>query len=231
MHINQPATWPETYAEAVALQNTLRAQVIVEGPLDSVHYVAGLDVGLTPDKLYLRAAVAVLDFPSLVLRDQARALRPATFPYIPGLLSLREAPVLLDALEMLTIAPDLLLCDGQGLAHPRRFGIACHLGVLTGLPAIGVAKSLLVGHYEDLPDERGAWRPLMHQQEIVGAALRTRRGVSPVYVSIGHRVGLETALGYVMRCCTKYRLPETTRRAHGLASGPRNVVPRVTGNA
>jgi deoxyribonuclease V len=168
----------------------------------------------------MRAAVAVLDFPALALREQALARRPPTFPYIPGLLSFREIPVLLDALEKLTIVPDLLLCDGQGRAHPRRFGIACHLGVLTDLPTIGVAKSLLVGHYENLPDERGAWRPLLHQEEVIGAALRTRRGVSPVYVSIGHRVCLETAIDYVMRCCTKYRLPETTRRAHGLASGP-----------
>lgn len=220
MHINQPATWPETYAEAVALQNTLRAQVIVEGSLDSVHHVAGLDVGLEVDKRQLCAAVAVLDFPGLVLRDQALAYRPATFPYIPGLLSFREAPVLLDALKRLTIVPDLLLCDGQGLAHPRRFGIACHLGVLTDLPAIGVAKSLLVGQYENLPDVRGAWRPLVHQEEVVGAAVRTRRGVSPVYVSIGHRVSLETAIDYVVRCCTKYRLPDTTRQAHALASGP-----------
>jgi deoxyribonuclease V len=220
MHIQRPATWPQTYAEAVALQNTLRSQVIVEDHLKSVRTVAGLDVGLTADKTRMRGAIALLDFPALDLREQAHALRAATFPYIPGLLSFREVPVLLDALEKLSIVPDLLLCDGQGLAHPRRFGIACHLGVLTQLPAIGVAKSLLVGHYENLPDVRGAWRPLVHQDEVVGAALRTRRGVSPVYVSIGHRVCLETAIDYVMRCCTKYRLPETTRLAHGLASGP-----------
>jgi deoxyribonuclease V len=220
MHIQRPATWPQTYAEAVALQNTLRSQVIVEDHLKSVRTVAGLDVGLTADKTRMRGAIALLDFPALDLREHAHALRAATFPYIPGLLSFREVPVLLDALEKLSIVPDLLLCDGQGLAHPRRFGIACHLGVLTQLPAIGVAKSLLVGHYENLPDVRGAWRPLVHQDEVVGAALRTRRGVSPVYVSIGHRVCLETAIDYVMRCCTKYRLPETTRLAHGLASGP-----------
>lgn len=220
MHIQRPATWPQTYAEAVALQNTLRSQVIAEDQLKSVHTVAGLDVGLAADKQCMRGAIALLDFPALGLREQAQALRAATFPYIPGLLSFREVPVLLDALEKLSIVPDLLLCDGQGLAHPRRFGIACHLGVLTHLPAIGVAKSLLVGHYDNLPDVRGAWRPLLHQDEVVGAALRTRRGVSPVYVSIGHRVCLETAIDYVMRCCTKYRLPETTRLAHGLASAP-----------
>lgn len=220
MHIARDVAWPQTTADAVALQHALRPRVIREDRLDRVRYVAGLDVGLEAGKTRMRAAVAVLDFPTLALREQALARRPVAFPYIPGLLSFREVPVLLDALEKLTIAPDLLLCDGQGLAHPRRFGIACHLGVLTDLPTIGVAKSLLVGYYEDLPDERGAWRPLMHQEEVVGAALRTRCGVSPVYVSIGHRVCLETALDYVMRCCTKYRLPETTRQAHALASGP-----------
>ncbi len=223
MHIQRPATWPQTTAEAVALQNTLRSQVIVHDRLEKVRSVAGLDVGLAADKTRMRGAIALLDFPALGLREQAQALRTATFPYIPGLLSFREVPVLLDALEKLTMVPDLLLCDGQGLAHPRRFGIACHLGVLTGLPAIGVAKSLLVGHYENLPDARGAWRPLLYQDEVVGAALRTRRGVSPVYVSIGHRVCLETAIDYVMRCCTKYRLPETTRLAHALASGPASL--------
>ena len=223
MHVQRPATWPQTYAEAVALQNTLRSRVIAEDHLKSVHTVAGLDAGLAADKTHMRGAIALLDFPALGLREQALALRAATFPYIPGLLSFREVPVLLDALEKLSIVPDLLVCDGQGLAHPRRFGIACHLGVLTGLPAIGVAKSLLVGHYENLPDVRGAWRPLVHQDDVVGAALRTRRGVSPVYVSIGHRVCLETAIDYVMRCCTKYRLPETTRRAHALASGPASL--------
>ena len=163
MHIQRPATWPQTTAEAVALQNTLRSQVIVHDRLEKVRSVAGLDVGLAADKTRMRGAIALLDFPALGLREQAQALRTATFPYIPGLLSFREVPVLLDALEKLTMVPDLLLCDGQGLAHPRRFGIACHLGVLTGLPAIGVAKSLLVGHYENLPDARGAWRPLLYQ--------------------------------------------------------------------
>lgn len=220
MRIQRPAIWPQTYAEAVAQQNILRRQVIVQDRLGPVRRVAGLDVGLEQDKTVVRGAVALLDFPALTLQGQAVARRPAVFPYIPGLLSFREVPVLLDTLERLPELPDLLLCDGQGLAHPRRFGIACHLGVLTDLPAIGVAKSLLVGRYEDLPDVRGAWRPLLHQGEVVGAALRTRRGVSPVYVSPGHRIGLDSAIDYVMRSCTKYRLPETTRLAHGLASGP-----------
>lgn len=212
--------WPVTAAEAIALQRKLRECVIVEDQLGAVRSVAGLDVGPEGDGRVMRAAVAVLSFPDLKTADQAVARRPASFPYIPGLLSFREIPALLDALARLGALPDLLLCDGQGLAHPRRFGLACHLGVLTGIPSIGVAKSLLVGEHVSLPQARGAWRPLLHQGEVVGAALRTRAGVAPVYVSIGHRLSLATAIEYVLACAPRYRLPETTRAAHRLASGP-----------
>jgi deoxyribonuclease V len=212
--------WPATATEAIALQRKLRERVIVEDQLGTVRTVAGLDVGPEGDGRVMRAAVAVLSFPDLKTADQVVARRPASFPYIPGLLSFREIPALLDALAKLGAMPDLLLCDGQGLAHPRRFGLACHLGVLTGMPSIGVAKSLLVGEHGLLPQARGSWRPLVHKGEIVGAALRTRSGVAPVYVSIGHRVSLATAIDYVLACAPKYRLPETTRAAHRLASGP-----------
>ena len=212
--------WPATAAEAIALQRKLRERVIVTDQLGPVRSVAGLDVGPEDDGRVMRAAVAVLSFPDLKTADQVVARRPASFPYIPGLLSFREIPALLDALARLGALPDLLLCDGQGLAHPRRFGFACHLGVLTGIPSIGVAKSLLVGEHGPLPQARGAWRPLLHQGEVVGAALRPRAGVAPVYVSIGHRLGLATAIEYVLACAPKYRLPETTRAAHRLASGP-----------
>ena len=212
--------WPTTATEAIALQRQLRERVIVEDQLDTVRTVAGLDVGPEGDGSVMRAAVAVLSFPDLKTADQVVARRPASFPYIPGLLSFREIPALLDALAKLGELPDLLLCDGQGLAHPRRFGLACHLGVLTGIPSIGVAKSLLVGEHGPLPQARGAWRPLVHKGEVVGAALRTRAGVAPVYVSIGHKVSLATAIDYVLACAPKYRLPETTRAAHRLASGP-----------
>jgi len=216
--INHP--WPVTAAEAIALQRKLRERVIAVDQLGTVRSVAGLDVGPEGDGRVMRAAVAVLSFPDLKTADQAVARRVASFPYIPGLLSFREIPALLDALAKLGALPDLLLCDGQGLAHPRRFGLACHLGVLTGIPSIGVAKSLLVGEHAPLPHARGSWRPLLHQGEIVGAALRTRAGVAPVYVSIGHRVCLATAIDTVLACAPKYRLPETTRAAHRLASGP-----------
>jgi deoxyribonuclease V len=144
---------------------------------------------------------------------------PTRFPYVPGYLSFREVPAILGALASLDSPPDLILCDGQGLAHPRRFGLACHLGVLTGLPTIGVAKSRLIGTHVEVPQHKGAWVPLLDDDEIIGAVLRTRDGVQPLYVSVGHRVDLSTAIDFVLRCTTRYRLPETTRWAHKLASG------------
>ena len=212
--------WPTTVAEATALQTAWRGRVITRDRLGPVRFVAGLDVGPEQDGAVMRAAVAVLRLADLRMADQAVARRPASFPYIPGLLSFREIPALLAALDRLGQKPDLLLCDGQGLAHPRRFGLACHLGVLTDTPAIGVAKSLLIGEHAPLPRRRGSWRPLVHRGEVIGAALRTRDGVAPVYVSIGHRVSLDTAIAYVLACAPHYRLPETTRAAHRLASGP-----------
>ncbi len=220
MKIEQRHDWPETAEAAIAIQQALRSEIITTDQLGSVRYVAGVDVGFEAEGTITRAAVAVLDLENLKLQDRAIARRPTTFPYIPGFLSFREVPAVLDALEKLTTAPDLLLCDGQGIAHPRRFGIACHLGLLTDLPSIGVAKSLLVGKHGELPDERGGWVPLVHKGETIGAALRSRPGTKPLFISTGHRVSLETAISYTMRCTTKYRLPETTRFAHNLASGP-----------
>jgi deoxyribonuclease V len=150
--------------------------------------------------------------------ETSLASRPTTFPYIPGFLSFREIPAVLDALEKIKMTPDIILCDGQGIAHPRRLGIASHLGVLIDIPTIGVAKSRLIGKHEELPEIRGNWQPLIHKGETIGAVLRTRIGVKPVYVSSGHRVSLPTAIDYVLRCTPKYRLPETTRVADKLAS-------------
>jgi deoxyribonuclease V len=220
MKIEQRHDWCLTAEEAIAIQQALWGEVITTDQLDEVRYVAGVDVGFESEGTVTRAAVAVLSLETLQLQDRAIARCPTTFPYIPGFLSFREVPAVLDALQKLTVSPDLLLCDGQGIAHPRRFGIACHLGLLTNLPTIGVAKSLLVGTHAEVPDERGSWVPLTHRGEMIGAALRTRPKTKPVYISTGHRVSLETAIAYVMRCTTKYRLPETTRFAHNLASGP-----------
>ncbi|HEX8637885.1 MAG TPA: endonuclease V, partial [Pyrinomonadaceae bacterium] len=136
----------------------------------------------------------------------------------PGLLSFRETPVAVKALEQLNIAPDLILCDGQGIAHPRRFGIACHIGLITGVPSVGVAKSLLVGKYGSLGLSRGSVAPLIHRSEEIGVALRTKDNVQPVYVSVGHKISLKTAANFVLQCAPKYRLPETTRLADKMAS-------------
>jgi len=203
----------------VALQARLSAEVIRHDNFGAVRRVAGVDVGFRDGRRITRAAVAVLDFPSLTACDQSVAHSPTRFPYIPGLLSFREVPAVLEALQHLRVLPDLILCDGQGIAHPRRFGIACHLGVLLDMPTIGVAKSRLIGRHEALPPEKGAWVPLWDGEECIGAVLRSRSNVSPLYISIGHRISLPTAIDYVLRCTTRYRLPETTRAAHRLASG------------
>ena len=163
--------------------------------------------------------MAVLDFPGLEAVEQSVVRLPTSFPYVPGLLSFREIPAVLAALERLIDLPDLILVDGQGYAHPRRFGIASHLGVLTDLPTIGVGKTRLLGYYDEPPEERGSWTPLRDKGEVIGAVLRTRERVKPLFISAGHRISLETAVAYVMRCTRRYRLPETTRRAHRLASG------------
>jgi deoxyribonuclease V len=219
MKIRQLHAWSLTIEEARAIQEKLQAQIILQDQLEEpIQYVAGVDMGFEANGTISRAAVAVLSFPDLQLQETSIARRPTTFPYIPGFLSFREIPAILDALEKTKIIPDLILCDGQGIAHPRRFGIACHLGLLVDIPTIGVAKSLLVGKHEDLPEIRGSWQPLIHRGETVGAVLRTRAGVKPLYVSSGHRVSLPTAINYVLRCTPKYRLPETTRIADKLAS-------------
>jgi len=212
--------WDLTPHKAIALQQELRQHIITADRLGVVGTVAGVDVGFEQDGAITRAAVVVLSYPRLALLDTTIARRPTRFPYIPGLLSFREIPAVLDALAQLRTTPDLLLCDGQGIAHPRRLGIASHLGLVTDIPSIGVAKSRLWGTHGPVPEERGRWTPLRDGAEIIGAVLRTRAGIKPLFISPGHRIGLATAIEYVMGCCTRYRLPETTRQAHRLASGP-----------
>jgi deoxyribonuclease V len=219
MKISQRHAWELTLDEAIAIQEELQVEVITEDKFqEPVQYVAGVDMGFEADGTISRAAVAVLSFPDLLLVETSLAYRPTTFPYIPGFLSFREIPAVLDALEKITTIPDIILCDGQGIAHPRRFGIACHLGVLVDIPTIGVAKSLLVGKHEILPETKGSWQPLIHKGETIGAVLRSRTKVKPLYISSGHRISLPTAIDYVLRCTPKYRLPETTRIADKLAS-------------
>ena len=202
-------------AEARALQEALAGRVIQQGLSKPVTTVAGVDVAL--DKNMAWAAVAALDFPGLSIREWASTVRPLTFPYVPGLLTFREGPVILEAVAKLSSRPDLFIFDGQGRAHPRRLGLASHMGLLLDQPAIGCAKSRLCGSYQEPGPARGSYAVLEDRGEKIGAVVRTRSGVKPVFVSIGHRIDLQASIEFVLACCRKYRLPETTRWAHGLA--------------
>ncbi|RIK58750.1 MAG: deoxyribonuclease V [Chloroflexi bacterium] len=207
--------WAVTPTEAVAIQRQL-AGLVVETPLrHAPQRVAGVDMSVRDDRV--RAAVVVLDVPGLQVIDHATWEGPVQFPYVPGLLSFREVPAVLAALDQLTQWPDLIVADAQGRAHPRRLGLACHLGVLLDLPTVGVAKSRLTGHADDPADEQGSATPLVDRGEQVGVVLRTRAGVRPVYVSVGNRITLEEAVAWVLRLTTRYRLPEPTRLAHHLS--------------
>jgi len=218
MSLSVPVSWPRRVSEARKIQEQLRTKVITQDKFGKIRTVAGVDVGFEKNGTVTRAAVVVLDYPGLTWREEAIARRATRFPYVPGYLSFREAPSVLAALKKLRIQPDLLLCDGQGLAHPRRFGLACHVGLLADIPCIGVAKSRLIGTHGAVPKKKGDWTILKDNGEVIGAVLCTRTGVKPVYVSIGHRISFASAINYVLRCTTRYRLPETTRSAHRLAS-------------
>ncbi|PSF39355.1 deoxyribonuclease V [Aphanothece hegewaldii CCALA 016] len=210
---------PKTLEEAKAIQQNLRSQVIITDQLEPVQLVAGVDVGFEDNYALTRAAVAVLRFPELELVETAIAILPTCFPYIPGFLSFREIPAIIEALKKITIVPHLILCDGQGIAHPLRLGIASHLGVLIDCPTIGVAKSRLIGSHEEVNLEKGSQQPLIDQGETIGIVLRTKYKVKPLYISPGHRISLPTAIQYVLKSTTKYRLPETTRIADRLSKG------------
>lgn len=206
--------WDLSFAAAARLQARLRKRLRLRPPRRRVRWVAGADVAYDARRDRLFAAVVTCRLPRLDLVEISSSQGRASFPYVPGFLSFREAPLVLRAIRRLRRRPDLLLCDGQGLAHPRRFGLACHLGLLLGLPSIGVAKSILVGEHRPPGERRGSRAALRDRGEIVGAALRTRDGVRPVYVSPGHLCDLAWAVRRVLACCRGYRLPEPVRRAH-----------------
>ena len=219
MNLSFSHQWDLSPAEARALQPQLAERVIAETTFDpsEVRTVAGVDVSVR--RGVARAAVVVLRLADLEPVDCAVDEAPATFPYVPGLLTFREGPGVLGALEQLTIWPDLLIFDGQGIAHPRRIGLAAHMGVMLDRPSIGCAKSRLTGTHAEPGDVVGDWESLVDGDEIIGAVVRSRVGVKPLYVSIGHRVDLPTAIDLVLRCTRGYRLPETTRYAHQVAGG------------
>jgi deoxyribonuclease V len=222
VRVELPSPWPSDEAAAIAMQDALRAAVQQTADIDAVaaRRIAGLDVAYSVGSDLVAAAVVVLDAETLETIDQATAVARAGFPYVPGLLAFREIPALVAALNQLSADPQLLVCDGYGIAHPRRFGLACHLGVLTGLPSIGVAKTPFVGAGDDLAArlgaDRGSTADLVDAGEIVGRAVRTRNGVKPVYVSVGNRSDLDTACALTLRLTAGFRQPETTRRADSL---------------
>jgi deoxyribonuclease V len=212
--------WDLSPGEARALQRRLADQIVRDDQFGSLRTVAGADCGFPrrEGQDLARAAVVLFGLLALDRRGDALVEEPVRYPYIPGLLSFREAPAIQAAVQLLDEPPDVLVVDGHGLAHPRRFGIACHLGLLLDRPTVGCAKSPLVGEFAPPADEFGAWTPLEHKGERIGAVVRTRRGVKPVFVSVGHRISLESAIRLVLSWCRGYRLPEPTRLADQIAS-------------
>lgn len=219
MKLRPSHSWDVTPKEAAAIQRRLRDRVVREDRYGEIASVAGVDAHFDPRRELARAAVAHLSFPDLEPLEEAIAETGLDFPYVPGLLSFREMPPVIAALGRLDASPDLLVCDGHGYAHPRRFGLACHLGVVADRPTIGIAKSRLVGEHAEPPAGRGGHVPLVDDGETIGAVVRTRTDVRPVYVSIGHRVSLETAVELALLVTPRWRISEPIRRADRLAGG------------
>ncbi len=205
--------WNLTPRRAARLQERLRERVVLEDHFAPVRTVAGADLAFDPQTGTAFAGVIVYRFPQMEELERCSAQRPLRFPYVPGLLSFRESPALLAAFARLRLEPDVLLIDGHGRAHPRLFGIACHIGVLLDKPSIGCAKSLLVGEHRELAEPAGSTCPLYFQGERVGIVLRTRESVKPIYVTTGHRVSLESAVRIVKKCVDGFRIPKPTREA------------------
>ncbi len=218
MRIRNLHPWNVTTAEARDIQNRLAPLIIKEGAPEHVRLVAAADISVQREQRFARGAVVVVSYPEMDLVEQSIIEGAPPFPYVPGLLTFREAPILLRAFEQLRSQPDLLLVDGQGYAHPRRFGIACHLGLLLDLPTIGCAKSRLCGRYEPPGHSAGSRSPLL-DGEVIGSVLRTRDTVAPIFISVGHRISLDEAVEWVLRCCRGRRLPEPARAAHMAAGG------------
>jgi deoxyribonuclease V len=221
---NHQHRWNISPKEAIQIQKELRTQVLVT-KLDQnkLNLIAGVDVGLLrrsddSGATLARAAIVVLDYATMSLVEQSTAEITISFPYVPGLLSFREMPVILAAIQKLTKEPDVFLVDGHGYAHPRRFGLACHLGVWLDKPAIGCGKSILIGEPDPLDNQRGCVAALRDAEETIGKAVRTRDGVKPVFISVGHRIDLDSAVHIVLNCGRGVRLPEPIRWAHRLAS-------------
>jgi deoxyribonuclease V len=218
--------WPKTAEDAVIVQNELRDKIRIENDFDEIKIIAGVDVSYDITSNLTRAFIVLLDYQTLQVITSVKAVQPTTFPYIPGFLSFREIPTILEAMKLLPQKPELLMVDGQGIAHPRRMGIAAHLGVLTDMPTIGVAKSRLTGYYTEPGMNKGDQSPLTYRNEKIGTVLRSKNNVKPLFISPGHRVDQDTAIEITMHCLTKYRLPEPTRIADKL-SKTKEEIPRL----
>lgn len=211
--------WDVAPKEAVAIQNELRERVELRPLPKRIRFVAGADIAFNKFSPEIHAGIVVLELPDLRVVESAGVVSKATFPYVPGLLSFRESPAVLEVLAKLSRRPDVIVTDGAGYAHPRRFGIACHLGLLTGIPSIGCAKSLLVGEHEPPGETSGSAAPIVHKGETVGVALRTKDRTNPVFVSPGHLSDVESSAAFILQCVrgyperSKYRVPEPTRLA------------------
>jgi deoxyribonuclease V len=226
-----PHPWNLSPEAAIALQHELAQHIILEDQVGEVRYIAGVDMAVHEEHNTAQAAVVLLSFPDLEIVERHTYEEPIQMPYVPGLLSFREAPSVLGAMRKLRQKPDLVMVDGQGIAHPRRIGIGAHLGLWLNIPTIGCAKSLLVGHYdkEALGEEAGSWVPLIYKKEVIGAMVRTRTRVNPMIISPGHLISLETSIRYVLACSKGYRLPEPTRQADKLSKDKTWVEPEASG--
>ena len=219
MRVERRHGWQVSVAQAMDIQQRLAGQVSTSGEVITVRYIAGVDISAPKASGVATGAVVVLSYPELRVVETKIASGRLAFPYIPGLLSFRESPLILAACQELTLTPDLILVDGQGIAHPRRMGLASHLGLLLNTPTVGCAKSRLCGGHGEPGSEPGSYAELLDRGEVIGAALRPKSGVKPIYVSIGHKVDLQTAIGWVLKCGCDYRLPEPARLAHLAAGG------------
>ncbi len=219
MKIETLHSWQLGINQALDLQRKLAEQVSRSGEVTAPHFIAGVDISVSKAQGTATAAAVVLNYPELRLIEIKIAQGKLDFPYIPGLLSFRESPLTLAACQLLSTTPDLILVDGQGIAHPRRLGLASHLGLFLNTPTVGCAKSPLCGKHEEPGEKPGSYAEMVDRSETVGVALRTKSGTKPVYVSIGHKVDLETAIHWVLKCCRGYRLPEPLRLAHLVAGG------------
>ena len=222
--------WQVSVNQALDIQRRLASRVSRSGGVTAPQFVAGVDISAGKEPGLARGAVVVLSYPELKVVETKVIQGELKFPYIPGLLSFRESPLILAACEELTVTPDLIMVDGQGVAHPRRMGLASHLGLLLNTPTIGCAKSRLCGTHETPGDNTGNYADIVDEGETIGVALRTRPGVNPIYVSIGHKIDLDNAIHWVLACCCGYRLPEPTRLAHLAAEGslkPESALPEA----